>query len=152
MNKPIRAHFWTRTNFLVLAIFGWALSPLATADAQVHALALRRCELEAGQLNRNVAARVQLHLALHEQALPTLAQTARVLCLSARSLSRALQQEGSSYQRLLDQLRAERAVRLLAETDLPVDQIGFRLGFADPSNFIRAFRRWHGRSPGEFRR
>jgi AraC-like DNA-binding protein len=53
---------------------------------------------------------------------------------------------------LLDHHRNELARGLLESTDLAVERIAERLGYADPSNFSRTFRRWNGVNPREFRR
>lgn len=121
------------------------------ADPQTYAVAWRQAELEAEQLNRSVVARLHVLLAMHEGSLPSLAQAARALHLSTRSLSRALQAEGASFTNLCNGVRAERARSLLRETQLPVEQIGYQLGYTDPSNFIRAFRRWFGCTPQQLR-
>ena len=121
------------------------------ADPQTYAVAWRQAELEAEQLNRSVVARLHVLLAMHEGSLPSLAQAARALHLSTRSLSRALLAEGASFTNLCNGVRAERARSLLRETQLPVEQIGYQLGYTDPSNFIRAFRRWFGCTPQQLR-
>ena len=121
------------------------------ADPQTYAVAWRQAELEEGQLNRSIVARLNVLLAMHEGSLPSLAQAARALHLSTRSLSRALQADGESFTNLCNGVRAERARILLQETQLPVEQIGYQLGYTDASNFIRAFRRWFGRTPQQLR-
>lgn len=76
---------------------------------------------------------------------------AQALCLSERTLQRRLQEEGSSFQQLLDDTRRDLAVQHLAQPDLAPLEIAYLLGFADPSNFYRAFKRWFGVTPGEYR-
>jgi AraC-like DNA-binding protein len=77
---------------------------------------------------------------------------ARMLGLSVRSLRRRLQQEGTSFGDLADATRATLAKRLLAEHGHAVEQAARELGFSDPRAFQRAFKRWTGTTPGEFRR
>ncbi|WP_240626010.1 helix-turn-helix transcriptional regulator [Spirosoma pollinicola] len=77
---------------------------------------------------------------------------AEALSLSPRILQRQLRQDGYSYQQLLDEVRRELAERHLREGILSIKDIALRLGFAEPSVFIRAFRRWTGQTPGMFRR
>ena len=72
--------------------------------------------------------------------------------MSPRSLQRRLQQEGSSLSAVLDRLRADLAVRYLGETRESIGEVAFRLGFSDPTTFHRAFRRWTGQTPAEYRR
>jgi len=73
------------------------------------------------------------------------------LTLSVRSLQRLLQQHGLTYRDLLDRARMLRARSLLTETDRSVTEIALALGYSDPPNFTRAFRRLAGHSPTEFR-
>jgi AraC-like DNA-binding protein len=84
-------------------------------------------------------------------AVPPLGEVARELAMSDRNLQRALRHDGTSYQRLLDEVRRELAVRHLADPATSAGQVGFLLGFSEPSAFHRAFRRWTGRPPGAFR-
>jgi AraC-like DNA-binding protein len=62
-----------------------------------------------------------------------------------------LQQAGTSYLTLVEQIRRRRAEEYLLHTDRSVDDIAGLLGYSDPSNFGRAFRRWYGESPRQFR-
>ena len=77
---------------------------------------------------------------------------ARALGIGVRSLRRRLQEEGASFVDLADETRATLAKQLLAQDDQGIEQAAYELGFADPSAFHRAFRRWTGMTPREFRR
>jgi AraC-like DNA-binding protein len=74
------------------------------------------------------------------------------LGLSTRTLRRRLQEEGTSYRQLIDDLRAQLAIRYMRDTRLTVENIAFLLGFSDTAAFRFAFRRWTGAAPSEFRR
>lgn len=76
---------------------------------------------------------------------------AQQLHLSQRTLQRRLQEEGTSFQQLLDETRRELAEQYLRQVNLTLLEIAYLLGFADSSNFFRAFRRWFGQTPGEYR-
>ncbi|WP_072430240.1 MULTISPECIES: AraC family transcriptional regulator [unclassified Pseudomonas] len=76
---------------------------------------------------------------------------AQALHLSQRTLQRRLQEEGTSFQHLLDDTRRELAEQYLTQPDMTLLEIAYLLGFADPSNFFRAFRRWFDTTPGEYR-
>jgi AraC-like DNA-binding protein len=82
---------------------------------------------------------------------PSQAQVADALHMSVRNLQRRLQQEGSSFKQLLDETRRELAVQYVRQNHRPIGEITYLLGFSEPSNFTRAFRRWTGYSPHVFR-
>lgn len=77
---------------------------------------------------------------------------ARAMYMSERTLRRRLSERGTSYQALLDELRATQARKLVGHGGEPVDRIAQRLGFADTSSFFHAFKRWTGQTPAQFRR
>ena len=76
---------------------------------------------------------------------------ANALHMSLRSLQRRLNDEGTSYKDLLDETRRELASHYMAESHRSINEITYLLGFSEPSNFSRAFRRWTGRSPSAYR-
>lgn len=76
---------------------------------------------------------------------------ARRLAVSSRSLQRRLRDEGTTHKEILDQVRREMAVRYLSHRDLTASQVAFLLGFSETAPFFRAFKRWTGRTPGEYR-
>src|SRR5688572_3976537 len=83
-------------------------------------------------------------------AAPTIDAVAMELAMSTRSIQRALQDEGTSYQILLDDVRRELAIRHLAVPGTSATQVAFLTGFSEPSAFARAFRRWTGSTPGAY--
>ncbi|SRR5579859_837715 len=96
---------------------------------------------------------VRLHLAAMKLIdWPDFAELARSLGMSASTLHRRLADEDSNFQMIKDQIRRERAQALLRQGGLSVMAIAEELGFAEPSAFHRAFRKWTGRAPGQFRR
>jgi len=82
---------------------------------------------------------------------PTLPLTAARLGLSARSLQRQLELNKVTYSDVVDQVRFELARSLLSSTHFVVADIGAALRYRDPSSFSRAFARWSGMSPREYR-
>ncbi len=79
-------------------------------------------------------------------------QIAAPMNISTRHLRRLLRQYGTGYERLVDEVRCDAALRLLADPHSSLTRIAYELGFQDPSSFTRAFRRWTGCSPRDFRR
>jgi AraC-like DNA-binding protein len=79
------------------------------------------------------------------------AEIASRMHMSASTLQARLARRGVSFQHVLDSTRHELALGYLAQRRLSVTEIAFMLGFSDVSNFNRAFRRWTGMAPSEFR-
>ncbi len=73
------------------------------------------------------------------------------LNMSQRSLQRKLQERHTSYRALLEETRRDLANRYMEDTRYRISEITYLLGFSDPSNFTRAFRRWKGVSPTVYR-
>jgi len=82
----------------------------------------------------------------------SLVSIAETLGYSPRTLQRKFKELGLSYQKLLDEIRQEFAFLYLREDKISTSEIGYLLGFSEPSAFYRSFRRWTGKSPSEFRR
>ncbi|WP_419811401.1 AraC family transcriptional regulator ligand-binding domain-containing protein [Bacterioplanoides sp.] len=128
-------------------------SAVSTANIRARRNAKAEClalldELDKGQ---DLVSRIRRQLQQSE-AYPTLMVMAKCLDSSPRTLNRQLAQLNTSYQQVIDESRCERAMTWLSAPDYSVDDIAHRLGYNDPSNFGRAFRRWLGMSPREFRK
>ena len=67
-------------------------------------------------------------------------------------LRRRLEEEGTSFRALLDEVRETHAEELLTRGAVPVEDVAFRLGYAEASSFIHAFKRWKGVTPTAFLR
>jgi AraC-like DNA-binding protein len=76
---------------------------------------------------------------------------ARLFNLHERTLRRRLGDEGATFRELLGEIRSELAQHLLRDTDLPVAEVAWFLGYSDPTVFARAFRRWSDASPSDWR-
>jgi AraC-like DNA-binding protein len=84
--------------------------------------------------------------------LPALQALATELHVTEATLRRRLQEEGESYQSIKDQLRRDLAITYLSHSERSVEDIALNLGFAEPSAFYRAFKKWTGGSPREYRK
>ena len=81
-----------------------------------------------------------------------LEKVAARLGMSPRTLQRKLRASGTSHQELLDEMRRELALRYLREPEMAVCEVAYLLGFSESSAFHRAFKRWTGTTPNDFRR
>jgi AraC-like DNA-binding protein len=83
---------------------------------------------------------------------PDFEALAAELNMTAATMRRRLAEEGASYQGIKDQLRRDLAISYLSHSNRSVMDIALELGFSERSAFHRAFLKWTGASPGEFRR
>lgn len=134
-------------------------------DAMAFESRLEGANPELARLNDEVALRylarfdrdnlnARLRAALVEQlprGEPSAAKLAAMLNLSLRSLQRRLADEGTSYEDLLTATRRELALSHLADRRYSIGEVAYLLGFADASSFNRAFKRWTGQTPGQYR-
>ena len=127
--------------------------PLSAADERLCQLARFHLEELARITLQELPGHVQKLLRIwlpHGQV--TIEQMAEHLKLSPRSLQRYLQAQDTNFQALLDDTRQGMATRYLRDSSLSLTQLAGLLGYADPSAFSRAFRRWNGLSPQQWKR
>lgn len=115
-------------------------------EAQCRALLARR------QWQQGLAGRVRTLLLNTTGPQAGMEQIARQLNLSSRTLRRRLEAEGTRFRTLQDEVRLALAEELLASSRLTLEEIAERLGYGELSNFIHAFRRWKGVTPGRYQR
>ena len=131
----------------------WFKRPLASADPFSHR---QLCEFIAYHRTRSreaaeITESVERVLRQKLQERISISTVAKALGMSERTLRRRLAESEVSFQGLLDDLRKNRALELLSNPQMSVEQIAFAVGFTDPHNFRRAFRRWTGTTPGALR-
>lgn len=127
--------------------------PLATANPELARVNLRIVTDYLAHLDhRDLGMRVRSKLIEH---LPgghfSEMEIASILHLSQRSLQRKLREQGISFTQLVDSTRSELAVQYVRDPQHSFNEVAFLLGFSEPANFSRAFKRWHGMSPSQFR-
>lgn len=127
--------------------------PLPSHDAVGYLMARTRVEsaLAALQARSDAAEKVRQFLLRAFPRQPALDETAQALGTTPRTLRRQLAQLGCSHSTLAQECQAMLAARLLAERRLSLKQIADALGFSSVSSFHRAFRRWHGSTPLQWR-
>lgn len=129
--------------------------PLATADALLHRVLLRQAEAELDALPsdhsfaRAVADAVQRLLPSGDVSIQSVS---RRLACSERTLRRRLDEEGTRFTTIVDDVRRALAVRYLGEDRLAVEEVAVLVGFSDARAFRRAFVRWTGTRPTDHRR
>lgn len=127
--------------------------PLPMYDTHLVRLLEDQCraQLERRQL-AGVAGRVR-QLVLGPLGLVTsIEDAARQMAMAPRSLRRKLEEEGTSFRGIVEAERRQLAVQLLESTDMKLDELALQLGYGDTASFTRAFRRWFGKAPGEYRK
>jgi AraC-like DNA-binding protein len=130
-------------------------APLGQADAQVRLMLDAYAERLLGEIQQghSVLDRARLELIRQlPEAGAELGLIAARLAISPRTLQRRLREAGLSFNRLVDETRQQLVLRYLRDPALELAEIAFLVGFSEPGSLARAFRRWTGQSPGEYRR
>lgn len=152
---PVRCN--ARRNAIVMDLEA-ASTPLPTFDEHLVRVLEDQCRqlLERRQIT-GIAGRVRQQLLSGLGSITGLGlvsgldEVARTLNLSSRSLRRRLDDEGTSFRDLVEDTRRQLAEQMLGTTDMKLDELAVHLGYADTASFTRAFRRWYGVSPGQYR-
>ena len=130
-------------------------TPLGQADAQVRLMLDAYADRLLGEIQQghSVLDRARLELARQlPEAGADLGLIAAHLALSPRTLQRRLREAGLSFNQLVDETRQQLVLHYLRDPALELAEIAFLVGFSEPGSLARAFRRWTGKSPGEYRR
>jgi AraC-like DNA-binding protein len=131
LDRPFRGHNPELLSLLTPA--------LASALAELHAL---------GTIGEQVKIVLKRSLA---SGRPELAQVARDLGMSDRTLQRRITEDGTTFRILLTEARQELAHQLLSSADASLEEAAYLLGYQDVNAFHRAFKEWEGITPGEWR-
>ena len=128
--------------------------PLALSNAALRAYFEKQCQEAAERFEADAAltgkVRRQIIEGMNGQV-PSMQDVARALGMSVRSLQRALEAEETKFQEVVDGVRCEFAQRYLARKSLNLGEVSYLVGFNDTSAFFKAFKRWTGQKPGEYR-
>jgi AraC-like DNA-binding protein len=129
-------------------------APLSSCDALLHARHCEYLEVQHASLRETQSTATQVRRLLAAElrhGRPTAADVARRLSMSRRTMVRRLEGEGTSFTELLDDLRYQLALRFVAAPKLTLNEISDLLGFAQVQGFHRAFKRWNGKTPNQYR-
>lgn len=127
--------------------------PFKYYDKEANEACSLRCEslLERLREAEDMADRVRKTLLQMNCSRRNAEEVAERLHISARHLRRVLREEGTSFQEVLDEVRYALAKNYLTQTQLSIDQVAPLVGYSETSNFRRAFKKWSGVSPTEYR-
>lgn len=128
-------------------------TPLHAADPALHRLIQQHIESLALKSAQQLPDLVQQLLrSFMPDGRATIEQIADYMTLSTRTLQRQLEEEGTTFQALLSSTRQTMACRYLQDSAISISQLADLLGYSDQSAFSRAFQRWYGTSPREWRK
>ncbi|QSP95708.1 AraC family transcriptional regulator ligand-binding domain-containing protein [Marinobacter salinisoli] len=150
---PVRVEYGQPEDMLVFPRELMAV-PMRLADADASRMAREQCELELQTALReqgDISLAIRNMLRMMPGPLPALEATAERFYVSSRTLKRRLAERDTSYREIVESVLKDRAMQLLRYTNKSVTEIAYELGYADLSNFSRAFRKWTGKSASEFR-
>jgi AraC-like DNA-binding protein len=127
--------------------------PLELSNAEMRRVCEERCDLILARLGLagGVVDRVRNELLAQPSRFPDLESVARSLRMSARTLRRRLREENVSFREVLADVRKSLALDYLERSTLSVAEIANLLGYEEPANFHRAFRKWTNEGPGRYR-
>jgi AraC-like DNA-binding protein len=139
---PVR---FSATNDAVLFSSDWLGRPVARERQRLDA---KRLEIATAPFSELVRRQAAMGLGFGPLGAKELAHQLEV---SRRQFFRRLRSEGTTCQRIIDDVKFSRARHLLEAGDAPITEIAFALGYPDQSGFTRAFARWSGMAPSEWR-
>lgn len=130
------------------------LEPNASANHESYRLAMQQCEAMLAQLqSQKPSYQTRLKKMMLSRPPGTLSEeeAAASLFVSKRTLARKLKQEHSSFRQIRDDILSRQAASYLCESTLSIEAIAALMNYHDSANFRRAFKRWFGRPPEQYR-
>ncbi|MBZ5536305.1 MAG: AraC family transcriptional regulator [Acidobacteriia bacterium] len=157
--KTIERHFGCRVvcgaprNAIVFRAAD-AQRPFVTRNAELLGMLAPQFEEELKQEHGDENFVERIRIAIQQRLTgrrPTIEDIADALHISSRTLQRRLQEEGSGFQRVLEEARRQLARHYLNNSVLELNEAAYLLGYEDSSSFVRAFRTWEGVPPARWR-
>lgn len=126
---------------------------LVNSDPSTSGHLIQQCQMLIAKLANHgqYVDRVRMLILAKPGYFPDIEFVAEKLKMSSRTLRRHLTNEGTSYRKLMDEIRNNIAIEYLTESDIPVADISRLLGYSEPGNFTHAFIKWNNLNPSEFR-
>jgi AraC-like DNA-binding protein len=131
-----------------------AKRPFVTRNAELLAMLAPQFEEELRQAKSGESFAERVRTAIQQQLTgrrPSMEDVADALHISSRSLQRHLLEEGTSFQRVLEEARRQLARHYLNNPVLELNEAAYLLGYEDGNSFVRAFRTWEGIPPAQWR-
>ncbi|HMI93674.1 MAG TPA: AraC family transcriptional regulator [Polyangiales bacterium] len=132
----------------------WLDRPAPYKNPELYALLKSQADRVLGRVQRaaSLSERVKTLLGSRDpRALPSMAEMARELDISERSLRRRLLAERTCYRDLVERIGMDAAKRMLEDPRVSIQQAAYATGFGTSASFHRAFKRWTGKTPAEYR-
>jgi AraC-like DNA-binding protein len=151
LHSPV---YFSRKSSAFLIPAEVARFPNASGNSDAYALAQNVCRGILDQMpasNLSTADRVRRLLLSAPIGSLTASDVACTLFVTKRTLQRRLERESTSYREITEKLHSELAVRHLREPGQTVESIALLMGYFDTAAFRKAFHRWHGQSPAQYR-
>jgi len=130
-----------------------ARKEIKNSNSLVHKVYLIQAYEQMGKFfpdKDDTIAQVRQVVAGYESNFPTLPEIAKTLGSSDRTLRRKLKDSGVSYQGILDEHKKKRALDMLAQKDMTISALTESLGYTESTSFLRAFKRWTGKTPKQY--
>lgn len=151
---PARLHFDAP-----LSGFGFATAlldaPLRSRNPKLHDVLRRYADVSLATLPRQESTTERVKSLVAAQLATTsfsLEDTARALHMSPRTLGRRLADEGTTFKQIVDETRRHVALHYVAARDVGLSEVALLSGFTETPSFYRAFRRWTGTTPSQYRK
>ncbi|WP_162932615.1 AraC family transcriptional regulator [Solimonas sp. K1W22B-7] len=128
-------------------------APLPQADAVMARMCLEQCRqlLAKRKLRPGVAGLVRDCMFQMSGQIPTIEAIAQQLHMAPRSIRRRLEEEGTSFRALSEEVLQALAEDMLGTTNMKLEEVAMRLGYSEATSFTHAFKRWTGQSPQAYR-
>ncbi|BDX06831.1 AraC family transcriptional regulator [Planctobacterium marinum] len=148
-------HVFEQDSCVIRLEKAWLHNHFSQADAIALKQLTQQFEQQLSQIRgtqqRDYTSMVISVLEQDSQHIPSIATVANLLSVTPRTLHRRLQDEGTQFRSLLVATKKAQAEKYLVESNMPVEQVAWALGYEDVANFRRAFKTWSNMTPIEFR-